>query len=333
MTTSAELDVPRLGRIHVPRSHLLRIDRWRNGADVIYDGPDGLAGWHDLRGRKEWGEDLGRPVTHRDGASIRRNVGLPARASIEFEISWKTKPDFTFALGVDDQADAVKWAFRFEVWGGDFVVQRELEHVADLAIVQEVSAGPGRAHMQAYLDQEKGRIVVFSPGGDQVADLLVSEKKPVVRPGLCLENTRGDVRLDWLRIAPWDGESPRAVHAGRAHIRRGDGSVLDGHLTGLDAASREFVLKTEKGESRVPLAQVSSVSLSVPKGKAFRMIRAVYEDGTRVSGDLVRLEEGMLVLAVPGIADPARLPLAGLRSVAVLRHKTAGGRAGGGKSP
>ena len=32
----AELDVPRLGRIHVQRSNLHRIDRWRKGADLIY---------------------------------------------------------------------------------------------------------------------------------------------------------------------------------------------------------------------------------------------------------------------------------------------------------
>ena len=70
-----------------------------------------------------------------------------------------------FALGVDDKDNTVKRAFRFEAWGGDLVVQRELEQEADLAVVQEVAAGPGRTHLQAYLDQQEGRILVFSPSG------------------------------------------------------------------------------------------------------------------------------------------------------------------------
>ena len=67
-------------------------------------------------------------MTDREGASIHGDFGIPARAAIEFEISWKTKPDFVFALGVDDKdTETVKRAFRFEAWGGDLVIQRELE--------------------------------------------------------------------------------------------------------------------------------------------------------------------------------------------------------------
>jgi hypothetical protein len=58
------------------------------------------------------------------------------------------------------------------------------------------------------------------------------------------------------------------------------------------------------------------------------MIRAVYWDGSRVSGELVGVEEGVLVLTVPGIQEPLRLPLAGLRSLVVLRHEAPGGKQG-----
>jgi hypothetical protein len=325
----AELDVARLGRIRVRRSHLHRIDRWRDGADVIYAGPNGLVGWHEPSGQKNWREDSGRPMTDREHASIQGNFGLPERASIEFEISWRSKPDFVFAVGVDDKKDAFKRAFRFEAWGSDIIVQRELKTEADLSIVQELSLGhPGRVHIQAYLDQVNGRIVVFSAGGARLADMTVGSGKSGVLPGLYMANLRGDVRLEWLRIARWDGEIPREVHADQARILRVDGSILDGNLTRLDTVSRELVLKTEKGESRIPEGQVSSVSLSVTKEDAPRMIRAVYQDGSRVSGELVGMEEGVLVLTVPGIQEPLQLPLAGIRSLVVLRHEAPGGKQG-----
>src|SRR5271165_4816842 len=41
----AELDVPRLGRLHIERSSIHRIYRWRDSADLVYLGPNGLAGW------------------------------------------------------------------------------------------------------------------------------------------------------------------------------------------------------------------------------------------------------------------------------------------------
>ena len=177
----AELDIPRIGRLHVERSNIHRIYRWRGSADLVYLGPNGLTGWSEtvpprarwrrqrecvrasgrpirreaLSPKQGWHEESGQLVTDREGASIQGNFGIPAQATIEFEISWKTKPDFVFALGIDDKdKGTVKRAFRFEAWGGDLVIQRELENEADLAVVQEISPGPGRAHLQAYLDQE-----------------------------------------------------------------------------------------------------------------------------------------------------------------------------------
>jgi hypothetical protein len=318
----AELDVPRLGRIHVQRSSLHRFYRWRDGADLIYLGPNGLAGWKEPAGQKKWRDDSGRPTTDRESASIRGNFGLPERASIEFEISWRSKADFVFALGVDDTEITVKRAFRFEAWGSDLIFQREAEREADLAVVQEIGRDAGRAHLQAYLDQREERILVLSPGGTQLADLKVRSIRPAALSGLYLANDhQGDVRLEWLRIARWDGEIPREERAGVTRIRRADGSNLDGQLTGWHAASREFLFKTEKGDTRVPENQVSSLVLSAAKDTAPRMIRAVYQDGSRVSGELVKVEDGALTLTVPGIQEALRIPLVVLRSLVVVRHE------------
>jgi hypothetical protein len=318
----AELDVPRLGSIHVQRSSLHRILRWHDGADLIYLGPNGLKRWKEPAGQSDFREDSGRPMTDRDGALIRGDFGLPDRASIEFEISWRSRPDFVFALGVDDTAITVKRAFRFEAWGGDLIFQREAEREADLAVVQEVARGAGRAHLQVYLDQRAERILVFSPAGKQLADLKVRCTKPAALPGLYLANGhQGDVCLEWLRIARWNGEIPREARAGQARLHRADGSTLDGQLTGWHPASKEFLFKTEKGETRAPENQVSSVVLSAPKDTAPRMIRAVSQDGSRISGDLVKVENGLVELIVPGIQEALRLPLVVLRSLVVLRHE------------
>jgi peroxiredoxin len=318
----AELDVPRIGRLRIPRSRIHRMDRWRDGADVIYVGPNGLAGWQETSREKEkekgWREEAGQLVTEKAGASLRGDLDLPARAVVEFEISWKGKPDFVLALGVDERPETFQQAFRFEVWDGDMVALRMAEREADVALVGPGASGPGRAHLFAYLDQERGRLLVASPDGKPLADLQVAGRDSRVRPGVQLANNSGDVRLERLRISRWDGEPPRQATAGKSRIHRVDGSIVYGQVTGYDAAAKEFVVREESGETRVAEDRVARVFLPPPDDDRRRSVRVVYQDGVQLGGELKKVEDGALWLALPGVAEPLRLPASGLRSLVVL---------------
>src|SRR5262249_12271919 len=52
-----------------------------------------------------------------------------------------------------------------------------------------------------------------------------------------------------------------------------------------------------------------------------RAIRASYQDGTQVSGGLVKVQDGAVWLSAPGTKQQLRLPIDGLRSLIVLRHQ------------
>jgi peroxiredoxin len=361
-SSEAQLELPRIGRLHVERSAIRRIYRWRESADLVYLGPNGLSGWRDSSPRRAestgaaapvlgmvavvgrppivedqvviprnmtetpdprpaqtgWRDEAGQLITDQEGASIHGDFGIPAKASIEFEISWKKKPDFVFAIGTSDQPETVKRAFRFEAWGGDLIVQRELEKEADLAVVQEIGSGAGRAHFQVYLDQENNKITIFSPLGKQLASLKVGGSKQPALTGVDLTNLRGDLRLEWLRIVRWSGEPPREVQADQARIHRSDGSIVYGQVTRFDAAAREFVVSSDRAETRIAPDKISSVFLSRPSQEAPRGLRVVYQDGSRYSGELQKVEEGALVLKVPGVTETLRLPRQGLRSLVIL---------------
>jgi peroxiredoxin len=351
-----ELDVPRIGRLHVQRVAIHRIVRWRDSADLVYMGPNGLNGWRQvgpsgtaaaqpsgapvpnaaflrnqmmgLAGaapgtrpappKKGWQEDSGQLQTEEEGASIHGDFGIPARASIEFEISWRNKPDFVLALGTGDKEETIRRAFRFVTWSDGVVIMRELEREADLEVVQDVGPGPGRAALQVFLDQEQGRILVFSHSGRQLASLKVGGPNLPVLPGIHLTNLRGDLRLESLRIARWSGELPREVKADQSRIHRHDGSIIYGQVIGFDAASKQFVIQGESGQSRIAEDKISSAFLSLPDDEKPRSIRAVYQDGSRLSGELERIENGELRLTIPDVKEQLRLPTAGLLSLVVL---------------
>jgi peroxiredoxin len=317
-----ELDVPRIGRVLVPKTDVLRINRWRDSTDLVYLGPNGLAGWRTSSAAgKGWYEEFGHLTTDQDGASLRSDFELPLRAAIEFELSWKKRPDFVLALGAGDDDALFQQAWRFEVWDGDLVFKREIPNEADLAAVQKISAGPGRAHLYVYLDQEQGRCQVYSSQGEQLADLTLPADHQKSLAGVRLDNMHGGLRLERLRIARWAGALPREVQTDKPRVHRIDGSIAYGQVAGFNAATREFLLRSDDGDRRIAADLTDSVILSLTDDpRPPRSIRAMYQDGAQLSGELQRVDGGALVLAVPGIDDPLHLPVDGLRSLIVLRH-------------
>ncbi len=316
-----ELDVPRLGRMHVRRDHVRRFFPSR-GDDLIYVGPNGLAGWNQPAAASPWREEGGAPFTDKPDVFLFADLKIPAQAAIEFELSWKSKPDFELALDVDDRPATIQRAFRFEVWDTDLVVHRETESEADVVSVQEIKPGAGRAHLITYLDRQTGRLLVLSSAGVQLADLKISPRKAQEFTGLWLKNKRGDIRLDRLRISRWNGAAPREVEVNKSRLHRIDGSIVYGRLAAFDSTAGQFTMRDGETETRVAADRIASVFLSPPPDPSapapLRQLRAVYQDGTQLSGTVTRIDEGHMSLTSDGIREPLRLPTADLRSLVVL---------------
>ncbi|MHC5538040.1 TlpA family protein disulfide reductase [Singulisphaera rosea] len=322
------LESPRAGLLHVERRVIQRIDRWRDRNGLIYSGPNGTSGWSEILPAGSWREDAGHLLSENEGATIRGDLGLPGKAAVELELSWKSKPDFVLAFGVNGDPKSLLRAFRFEVWEGDLVVVRETEKEADMASVQQVAPGPGRVRLQLFLDQEKGRILVFAPDGKPLADITVADLKSQMLPGVQITNKRGDVRLERLRIGPWNGESPRAASPEKARIHNGDGSILYGQVAKYDGPKKEFVVRTDSGETRVAEDKITALFLSPPAEEPARVCRAVFQDGSRIGGDLSRVEKGEWCLKRTGVKEPLSLPQAGLRSFVVVSRNAKPAQAG-----
>ena len=368
----AVLDVPWSGRLHVRRSQVRRIDRWGDGANLVYLGPNGLSSWHAftadveklpekmraasgarrcratsaarLCGARE-ARGAGRCLCRlqcppfwcprRPNFRARRPVSLrPIRTGRHFARTLASpfvRSSSSKSRGGPSPTSLSHWAsvrmrtrrshaYRFEVWDEDLVFYRETASHADMAPLAKVASGPGRLHVRVFLDQETGRALVVAPDGKPMTDLTVVERKPQVQTGVQVTNLRGDLCLERLRISRWDGIPPREVSAVASSLRRLDGSVLSGELIGLDAATREFVFRTEAGESRIAENTVAAVTLPASKDEPPGTVRAVCQDGVRLSGELTKVEDGSLGLVSPAIEEPLRLPIQGLRSLVVLRH-------------
>jgi thiol-disulfide isomerase/thioredoxin len=324
-----ELDSARVGRIHVRREQIRRFYRWK-GADSIYLGPNGLVGWSDSSATPQWRDEGGQLITDQSGASLFADLSIPDKAVIEVELSWKQKPDFTFALGVDNRDLAGQEAFHFEVWEGELVAVGESTRDADVASVKAVEPGEGRVRVQAYLDQAQRRLIVLSRSGKPLATLAIHPKKPQIHPGIRLTNGKGDVRLEHLRITRWNGSPPHEFGEDKSRLHRSDGTIVYGRLAAFDPQTKEFTVRDDTKDTVVPQDAMTDVFLAPaqPVGngpteaaadRANRSLRLVYRDGSRCSGTLSRIEDTHLTLTCPGVKEPLHLPLAELRSLISLR--------------
>jgi thiol-disulfide isomerase/thioredoxin len=325
-----ELDSARIGHVHLRRDQIRRMYRWK-GADSIYLGPNGLAGWKESSAKPQWHDEGGQLVTDRYGASLFADLGIPEKAVIEVELSWKRKPDFIFALGVEDRDLAAPHAFHFEVWDGELVAVGESPRDADLASLLKVGAGEGHVRVQAYLDQAQRRLILLSRSGKPLATLHVNGKKPPIHSGVRLTNKSGDVRVEHLRITRWNGLAPHDVREDQSRLHRTDGSVVYGRLTAYDPKSKQFTIRDGMTETVVKHDEIANVFLSpslfVDKtstgsvgGTPHCTLRITYRDGSRFSGTATRIEERHITLACPCVKEPLHLPLDEVRSLIVLRH-------------
>ncbi|MDZ4820095.1 MAG: TlpA disulfide reductase family protein, partial [Planctomycetota bacterium] len=305
------------GKLHVDRSVIRRMIRWNGGDDLLFFGPNGLQGWQTEGPANAWQQESGHLSTNVGGAILRRDFAAPAKACFEFEISWQKRPEFALALGVGADPKSFQTAFRFEVWQSDLVAIRETADKADVAALQLAEPAPNRAHLLAYLDQEAGRMLIYSSHGKKIATLNVPQDKPQTYGGLQLiNNAGGDIRLEKLRISRWNGELPG--NAQKSNLQTADGIITAGELKSFDGETQEFILQTDDGEKRLPLKQVRDAILSGNIETQPRPFRAVHLTGARVGGQLQKVEAGKLWLQCPGIQEPLAFPIDSLQSLAGL---------------
>ncbi|MCY2963820.1 MAG: TlpA disulfide reductase family protein [Planctomycetota bacterium] len=312
------IDASGIGRVHVNLSHLRRIHHWQGDAETSFSGPRGLSSWQETVGFKVWNEVEGHLTTKQINATIRRDFELPPQSRIEFEFSWEYQPDFVFALGVGNALSA----FRLEVIDDELVVLRDFDGAADIVALQTVRRGPGQAHYVLYLDQPQGRLLVQSADGRALADLQVVPKDTTVFGGLQIAKKFGDLRLEQIRVSPWNGQIPQKVPAGGSRFHGKNGDITYDRLIAFDADRREFVVEREGVEARVAEATVQDVVFAQQPEKR-RAMRVLWSNGQRFSGEFLRVEEGKLWLSCPGIEEEIPTPLADLWILSGLGSPTA----------
>jgi thiol-disulfide isomerase/thioredoxin len=312
---AVEIDSARHGRLSIQRDQVRRIVPWQGATAWEYSGPSSLSDWRHLPDKDGWLEEAGHLLTEAPSASLRRSTKLPEQALVEIAVSWNKKLDFMFVLASGSDKRHESEGIHLEVWDGTLVLVRETKDDADLATICELKTSKNRIHLQLLIDQSKGTVAAHSLDGTKLGEITVKTEDDKPLEWIFVRNHRGDVRLEQLVIGKWSGQVPAQVDVTRERIQRADGSIVYGDIVRFDPEAKQFILKEGDTESLIAAADVATIAFAptdtVPTGG----IRIGCHDGSRVSGQLSKVEAGKLYLSRQGIEQPVVFPLADVRAM------------------
>ncbi|MCA9046294.1 MAG: hypothetical protein KDA69_18360, partial [Planctomycetaceae bacterium] len=298
-----EIDSVHFGVVHVKAESVRRIYRLTENPLLVYSGLTGVAGWN-VHGT-EWREDGPFLETSQDDAKISGDFQIPDKAMIEFELSWPQKPNFALVLGADPdlKEDKRQDGWRLEMWDQLLGVLREHKDIADVDRVAMILPSVKRVHLIAYLDQLEGSIQIFTADGSPAGKISVPPVEGT-KPGrgIRIVNRHGTIRLERLRIARWNGQLPTSIPKGEIAYHLADGTTQLGIPQGFDADTREYMFKVGDDVKRSSEADVVMSERGPPEAVEARSMATMLQDGTRLSGQLERVEAASLVVQCPDIS-------------------------------
>jgi thiol-disulfide isomerase/thioredoxin len=308
---TAEIESGRLGRMKIERLQIRRFFPWRGADAWEYSGPNGLSEWQQEPQKNGWQEEAGHLFTDVPGASLLQKIQIPRKARVEFALSWTDSPNFNFGITASGNWPE-KDGFHFEVWSKHLVAVGEFGTEADVASICDLTTVRNRVHLQALIDQQVGRMSIHSLDGKKLAEMQVKQKDRALW-GISLRNQRGDVRFEQLVVSRWDGQPPPQIDVQRQRIHQQDGSVVYGDILRFEAAARQFIVRTATEETRVGANKVSSAVLTPGAQAPAADIRIGCHDGSRLSGQIAKVQNGKLHVARGGFAEPVAIPAADVR--------------------
>jgi hypothetical protein len=260
--------------------------------EVFYTGPSSLDGWV-LHEEDAWSYENGS-LRSNSGGSIARDVKLPEKSRIAFDLAWRSNPNLR-VLFYSDDVDEVSPSNCYELSCQGRHVQMQKRWLKDDR--GGTSSMGDYANVPEFQNKEKCRI-----------ELLIDRKTGVVR---MLVNDR-IVGRDWRDDSPELGKLGGGIHfrsldSSPLGISRIEVTSWDGMLEGTPAPQDEGFMDEEDTPAPPPDAE--------PDPTRIRL-----RNNDQIAGEMVAIEDGKVKLKTT--FGDVTLPVSRLRTFA-LRTKEA----------
>lgn len=275
------LKEPDLGTLQIPLDAVHRLYRVADNPTLVFAHLAGLQDWSGNHWNNEgWFEEgiaLGSDVPD---AVLMGDLGVPNRAIIELELSWKGAPNFHVSLGCDPtQSPEVSSGWAITSIGRTLAVFRERQHSADLDILTTLE-DDSSIRLIAFLDQDADTIAVYHSDGSLAGQLAAEPKDddeaepsddlPRVRiangTGISVTNREGTTYLRRLRVAKWIGDAGPQSDTDDAVVSvvTIDGKVVTGRTAELTSDGEGLVMAADQQQETIAMKQIAGINFPRP---------------------------------------------------------------------
>ncbi|TWU65811.1 Thiol-disulfide oxidoreductase ResA [Crateriforma conspicua] len=275
------LKEPDLGKLQIPLDAVHRLYRVADNPTLVFAHLAGLQDWSGNHWNNEgWFEEGIALGSDRADAVLMGDLGVPNRAIIELELSWKGAPNFHVSLGCDPtQSPEVSSGWAITSIGRTLAVFRERQHSADLDILTTLE-DDSSIRLIAFLDQDADTITVYHSDGSLAGQLAAEPKDdeatepsddlPRVRiangTGISVTNREGTTYLRRLRVAKWIGDAGPQSDTDDAVISvvTIDGKVVTGRTAELTSDGESLVMAADQQQESIAMKQIAGINFPRP---------------------------------------------------------------------
>jgi hypothetical protein len=263
---TVELDTAFAGRLKAPRSSVQSIRFLWKGFAATYEGPTGPEGWAISPGKDVWRYEDGAFYSTAVG-SLGREVNLPARSRISFDVAWTGQLSLALAIYTDsiERFDFGASSYMFYIGSGYVNVQRVQSGVGTTHIGQaQVPSMRERntARMEFRCNRETATIALYVDG-EFVTQWRDQGGFVAKGQGICFFSQRMGpmMKLTNLRVAEWDGRDDKQVPEAKAdgvqvlYLMNND--QAEGKLLGVQAGKAN--VQTDFATLKVPLERITDI--------------------------------------------------------------------------
>jgi len=323
------LNSERHGEIKVPLTAVQAIERLQ-GEGIVYSGPTGAAGWKHFGQR----DPMGFPwISGEHGAMLTRvwnrtatlDLPLPDKMALEIVLSSPFQPQFALGFSTSSVPSAT-----IETWEDELVIDEQNR----FAPLRTLTSEDRCVALRVFWDRPAKKIQVYDWEGTLLGDFTTEQNEPG-KPGIMLHNKGTQLTLEHLTVRAWDGSPCPKRDVKQGWLQLAGGATQEGSLT---AAAGGIVVTPVHGaaSSPVPFAKITALDLGplnpatadarklplpqmaikLPPAEALPS-RIRFGDGTLLTGTLVEIKEGAVLLRTAAFTQPVAAKLDGMTRIAL----------------
>jgi len=300
--TTLTLDTWYAGRLVLQRSMVRRIECRLAMPDAIYAGPTDAHDWKSVDNPQAWVFKQGKlySVPGMYG-TLGKDVGLPDRAAIDFELAWRGQPFWNVGLYYADARNMHGAGGYMISCNGDNInlnrvsanTSRSFEGGERLTEFRKRN----RIHVSLRCDKAKKLIALFFDG--KLVKQWMDPGEFAGQGTAMMFNSQGQsqIRIATIIVTDWDGRldtgTTSNINSNEDLVELTNKDKVSGVVRGI--AKGEVALTTSYADVKVPIDRVASIIFATQKtGQARRQatdVRAFFADGSRFTVALEALTE------------------------------------------